>query len=277
MARSAILLASVPTQIGSLLIALLFICWACIVGIGLAHILGGAPRSSRTWMWPPLPRQLSPKHLEHHVLRAVARSAILDPRGNHLLPNHVEILLRPSELRALGPLADRVTENIAHGMVTLTRKRGYRLSADPDVILAAASDSTSGRPIVNTGFGRPTTTLHATESTKPLRTTSRPDQAAAILRRLEPPGRPFLLGSRHVRLGRRPECDLAVPDPGVSRRHASLYRRVAGWYLIDHGSTNGTFINGNRIKTPAKLASGDEIQLGRRVRLRFEHSHLRST
>ena len=161
-------------------------------------------------------------------------------------------------------------------MLTLTRKRGYRLSADPDVTLAATPDNLSGRPIVHTGFGRPTTTLHATESTKPL-SASLPDEAAAVLRRLEPPGRPLLLGSRHVRVGRRPECDLAVPDPGVSRRHASLYRRVAGWYLVDHGSTNGTFINGNRIKTPAKLASGDEIQLGRRVRLRFEHSHLRST
>jgi hypothetical protein len=276
MALSTIVLSSIPIRIGSFLTALLFICWACLVGIGLARILAGAARSPRTWMWPSLPRQLSPKYLTHHVLRAVARSAILDPRGNHLLPNHVEVLLSPSELRALGPLADQVAENIAHRMVILTQKRGYRLSANPDVILAAAPDNLSGRPVVHTGFGRPTTTLHVTEPTKPL-SASRSEDAAAVLRRLQPPGRPLLLGSRHVRLGRRPECDLAVPDPGVSRRHASLYRRIAGWYLVDHGSTNGTFINGNRIKAPAKLASGDEIQLGRRVRLRFECSHLRST
>lgn len=276
MRLSTIVQLSVPNRIGSFLTALGFICWACLVGLGLARILAGAPGSSRTWTWPTLSRQLSPKHLEQQVLRAVARSAILDPRGDHLLPNHVEVLLNPSELRALGPLAEQVAENIAHGMVTLARERGYRLFADPDVTLAATPDNLSGRPIVNTGFGRPITTLHATESTKPL-SASRPGEADAVLRRLEPPGRPLLLGSRHVRLGRRPECDLAVPDLGVSRRHASLYRRVAGWYLVDHGSTNGTFINGNRIKTPAKLASGDEIQLGRRVRLRFEHSHLRST
>jgi FHA domain/Protein of unknown function (DUF3662) len=276
MPRSAVVLSSAPTRIGSFLTALLFICWICLVGIALARILTGAPRSSRTWTWPPLSRRLSPKHLEHHVLRTVARSAVLDPRGTSLLPNHVEILLRPSELRALGPLADQVAENIAHGMVTLTRKRGYRLPADPHVILAATPDNLSSRPIIHTDFGRPATTMHATESTKPL-SASPPDEAAAVLRRLQPPGRPLLLGSRHVRLGRRPECDLVVPDPGVSRRHASLYRRVAGWYLVDHGSTNGTFINGERIKTPAKLASGDEIQLGKRVRLRFEHSHLRST
>ena len=276
MGISTIVQSSIPNRIGSLLTALGFVCWACLVGLGLARILAGAPRSSRTWTRRPLSRQLSPKNLEDHVLRVVTRSAILDPRGNSLLPNHVEVLLRPSELRALGPLADQVAENIAHGMLTLTRKRGYRLSADPDVILAAAPGNQSGQPVVHTSFGRPTTTLHATESTKPV-IASQHDEAAAVLRRLEPPGRPLLLGGRHVRLGRRPECDLAVPDPGVSRRHASLYRRVAGWYLVDHGSTNGTFINGSRIKTPAKLVSGDEIQLGRRVRLRFEHSHLRST
>jgi hypothetical protein len=276
MGISTIVQSSIPNRIGSLLTALGLVCWACLVGLGLARILAGAPRSSRTWTWPSLSRQLSPKHLEHYVLRAVTRSAILDPRGNNLLPNHVEVLLRPSELRALGPLADQVAENIAHGMLTLTRKRGHRLCADPDVIFAATTNNQRGRPIVHTSFGRQSTTLRATESTKPV-IASQHDEAAAVLRRLEPPGRPFLLGTRHVRLGRRPECDLAVPDPGVSRRHASLYRRVAGWYLVDHGSTNGTFINGNRIKTPAKLASGDEIQLGKRVRLRFEHSHLRST
>jgi hypothetical protein len=276
MARSTVVLSSVPIRIGSFLTALLFIFLACLVSIGLARILGGASSSSRTWSWPRIARQRSPRRLEQQVLRAVARSAILDPRGDYLLPNHVEVLLNPSELRALGPLAEQVGENIAHGMITLIRECGYRLSADPDVTLAATPDNLSGRPIVNTSFGRPTTTLHPTESTRPL-SASLPGEADAVLRRLEPPGRPLLLGSRHVRLGRRPECDLAVPDLGVSRRHASLYRRVAGWYLVDHGSTNGTFINGNRIKTPAKLASGDEIQLGRRVRLRFEHSHLRST
>jgi pSer/pThr/pTyr-binding forkhead associated (FHA) protein len=96
-----------------------------------------------------------------------------------------------------------------------------------------------------------------------------------VLRRLEPHGRPMFLRSQHVRLGRRPECDLAIPEPGVSRRHASLHWRVNGWYLLDHRSTNGTFLNGSRLDAPTRLADGDEIRLGRRVRLRFERSHVR--
>jgi pSer/pThr/pTyr-binding forkhead associated (FHA) protein len=84
----------------------------------------------------------------------------------------------------------------------------------------------------------------------------------------------FLRG-RHVRLGRRPECDLAIPEPAVSGRHASFHWRTNGWYLLDHGSTNGTFLNGSRLDAPTRLADGDEIRLGQRIRLRFERSHVR--
>jgi hypothetical protein len=76
MGLSAIVQSSVPNRIGSFLTALGLVCWACLVGLGLARIFTGAPGSSRTWTWRPLSRQLSPKHLEHHALRAVTRSTL---------------------------------------------------------------------------------------------------------------------------------------------------------------------------------------------------------
>jgi hypothetical protein len=276
MAPATVLPSAAPGRSGSLVAALLLACAAFLVGIGLARLRGRAVRSAAwSWRWPPLARRLSPEGLERHVLRAVARAAMLDAGGGHLLPNHVEVLLTPAQLRSLGPFADRLAERIAHGMVVLTRRRQCRLAADPDVVFAAAHGSSRGRPAVRTSFGRPTTTLDAGAATRP-QPAPAPADPDAVLRRLEPPGRPVLLGSRQVRLGRRPECDLPVVDPAVSRRHASLYWRAGGWYLVDHGSTNGTFVNGRRIRAPAKLADGDEIRLGGRVRLRFEHRQLRS-
>jgi hypothetical protein len=276
MAPATMLPSAASGRSGSLVAALLLVISASLVGIELARRRGGTVHSAAwTWRWPPLGRRLSPKGLERHVLRAVARAAMLDPAGRHLLPNHVEVLLTPAQLRSLGPFADRLAERIAHGMVVLTRRRRCRLAADPDVVFAVAPGSPRGRPAVRATFGRPTTTLDAGAATRP-RPASAPADLNAVLRRLEPPGRPVLLGSRQVRLGRRPECDLPVLDPAVSRRHASLYRRAGGWYLVDHGSTNGTFVNGRRVRGPARLANGDEIQLGRRVRLRFEHRRLRS-
>lgn len=82
---------------------------------------------------------------------------------------------------------------------------------------------------------------------------------------------------RTVTLGRGNECDLAFPDPVFSRTHArinvtpasnpSAPQRSYLFELIDTGSANGTFLNGERIHR-ASLADSDLIQVGG-VRIRF--------
>lgn len=68
-------------------------------------------------------------------------------------------------------------------------------------------------------------------------------------------------GERFV-LGRGDECDLTLPDSKVSRRHAVIERRVdGGTTLRDLGSSNGTFLNGERVES-APLSSREQIQLG---------------
>ncbi len=63
----------------------------------------------------------------------------------------------------------------------------------------------------------------------------------------------------------RAAADLVLTDPGISRRHAAV-RALGGHITVeDLGSSNGTFVNGQRISTEIELADGDEIQLGRAV------------
>ncbi|MRR36076.1 FHA domain-containing protein, partial [bacterium] len=73
-----------------------------------------------------------------------------------------------------------------------------------------------------------------------------------------------LISSRKtsLRIGRLPDCEIAVEDPRVSRRHAEVYRTETGCYLHDAGSRNGTFLNGARVSMPAELAPGDTIMVG---------------
>src|SRR5512142_2200648 len=49
-------------------------------------------------------------------------------------------------------------------------------------------------------------------------------------------------------IGRDPACELCVADPSLSRRHALLVREGATWFVVDEGSSNGTYVNGERIK-----------------------------
>lgn len=63
-------------------------------------------------------------------------------------------------------------------------------------------------------------------------------------------------------IGRMPENDLVLKDPDVSGRHARITPAGVGFVLEDLRSTNGTYLNGNRISKPAPLTPGAMIQLG---------------
>jgi FHA domain len=62
-------------------------------------------------------------------------------------------------------------------------------------------------------------------------------------------------------LGRHAGCDVVLPDPSVSRRHAWLTFRDGHWVLRDLDSTNGTCVNGERVER-CVLAPGDRLRLG---------------
>ena len=63
-------------------------------------------------------------------------------------------------------------------------------------------------------------------------------------------------------IGRDPAVDFVIPDSDVSARHASVTPRDAGCAIEDLGSTNGTFVNGQRISAVHEVKPGDRIQLG---------------
>jgi hypothetical protein len=79
-----------------------------------------------------------------------------------------------------------------------------------------------------------------------------------------PPRLVFPAGSHQLRftIGRDPDCDLVIPDLSVSRRHAGLDRGVRGWLLTDLGSTNGTRLNGWRVREPVPVSPGDRVSFG---------------
>jgi DNA-binding response OmpR family regulator len=63
-------------------------------------------------------------------------------------------------------------------------------------------------------------------------------------------------------VGRAIESDVVIASPRVSREHARLSRKGRRWFLEDLGSTNGTFLNDERILVPAELRDGDTLSFG---------------
>ncbi|HEY3668701.1 MAG TPA: FHA domain-containing protein [Polyangiaceae bacterium] len=66
-------------------------------------------------------------------------------------------------------------------------------------------------------------------------------------------------------IGRGEGCEIRLPDPSVSHRHASIRQRGSDYVVIDEGSTNGTFVGPVRLapQAPRVVRSGDLIRVGR--------------
>jgi pSer/pThr/pTyr-binding forkhead associated (FHA) protein len=92
-------------------------------------------------------------------------------------------------------------------------------------------------------------------------------QTASIVVVHEPDGakpRTFKLATSML-VGRAPECEIRVGDTYASQQHARLFGRQGGWYVEDLGSTNGTFVNDQRLAAPALVQPGDRIRVGTTV------------
>ena len=80
----------------------------------------------------------------------------------------------------------------------------------------------------------------------------------------------YALPEQGVKIGRDPgQCQLALQDPDVSSLHAFMCCKNGAWMLQDLGSTNGTYVNGNKITTVG-LKSGDRIKFGESVSAKIE-------
>ncbi|RPJ24185.1 MAG: FHA domain-containing protein, partial [Chloroflexi bacterium] len=80
----------------------------------------------------------------------------------------------------------------------------------------------------------------------------------------------FELTRSEIIIGRDPSVDLAISSPAISRRHVRLMLEADGYMLEDLGSSNGTFINGQKLVGRHPLKAGDQIRLGKAVTLVYE-------
>ena len=74
--------------------------------------------------------------------------------------------------------------------------------------------------------------------------------------------REYQLSKQTVTIGSHRSNDLVIDDSTVSRRHATITHKTGGFELADLGSTNGTLVNGKRVRVPVNLGCGDEIKFG---------------
>lgn len=85
------------------------------------------------------------------------------------------------------------------------------------------------------------------------------------------PKEPLVVDLPSLVIGRHPDCQVQVAEPGVSARHATIERHADGYYVRRLDGSVDVWVNGDPV-TERRLASGDELEIGP-ARIRFEIVH----
>jgi hypothetical protein len=97
-----------------------------------------------------------------------------------------------------------------------------------------------------------------------------PSSFRFIVRTGPNPGAVFDLVGDVIMVGRDVSNDIVIADAEISRQHTRLTRTPDGYLLEDLGSTNGTYVNGERLMAPRLMAPGDLVGFGGTVTMTFD-------
>src|SRR5512145_450549 len=91
-----------------------------------------------------------------------------------------------------------------------------------------------------------------------------------VMRSGPTPGVTFPLEGEQLTIGRDSSNGVAINDAEVSRKHSRLSFQGGKYVIEDLGSTNGTFVNGQRLAGPVVLKAGDVVSLGEQIVLMYD-------
>lgn len=196
-------------------------------------------------------------------------------------PNEYEIFLNPEDWSSISYLAGALSGELQEYLRQKAEEKNYTLVASPLVKFSEAEELKPGQIRVhgkfvsydgsskeilrhgdgNQGIFEDTLNYQPVRNTAPV-SVARPGPCCS-LEVMEGTliGKVFRLDGYPLVLGRRESCDIVLPDENISRRHARLEVQNGSWVVTDLDSTNGTIVNGVRIKSK-HLESGDNLKFG---------------
>ena len=237
-------------------------------------------RAFRSHVQPvELARKLA-EEMDDHRKASVTRTYV---------PNEYKLYLSPQDRAQFASYEDALRSELEEYLSDHARREGYALPAPPRVYIDTDTDLEMGVFGIAARMSRPAPETPASGSAPP-RAPIIPPTPAPIIQPPTPPlqeteayhgegllppreaallvgDRRYSLESGMLVIGRARDCDIYLPDPNASRRHAEVRPDGPSFLLVDLGSTNGTELNGKRI-SQAELSSGDRILI-RQTELTF--------
>jgi hypothetical protein len=215
--------------------------------------------------------ELQPVEVASAVQREMDDRAAIVAQGRTLVPNDFVVELADADHQRLDVYADSLGIELATLAREYAREQGYSFVGPVQMRFEGVPELTTGTFRIRSGVIRGTTVEDGeirrpasdlprppgNLSGKPRLLVSSPDTGADGSTQ-----RTYELVAPITILGRGTDCDLRLVDPGVSRHHAELRVEDGEVVLVDLGSTNGTFVNGQPIRR-ITLTDGTQVTLGR--------------
>lgn len=170
--------------------------------------------------------------------------------GHTLIPNAYTITLSPSDYDRFASWEQELLRDLANCLYSHAKAQGYSLVGQIRVQLQRTSHLHKGVFHI----------ISSHQEGKVAPVMSEAMQSGTPALNIE--GKLYPIASTVTILGRGGDADIAIDDTGMSRHHAKITKQGAQHILEDMGSTNGTFVNGDRI-TSIELLDGASITLGR--------------
>ena len=199
---------------------------------------------------------LQPVELAKRLLREMDAGKTVGVR-EVWAPNRFVFSLSPADGERYEQAEQALVAELKQVVRDAAAERGWGLVGPPEVELEIDDELGKGKLRCEVSF--------AEGEPEPIPITPQPMSEASVV--LYEDGKPvtvFRISKQSVILGRLPECDVVVPDPGASRRHARIHAERADYILSDLGSTNGTFVN-DESAGEVVLHDGDRITIGTTV------------
>jgi hypothetical protein len=222
------------------------------------------------------PTSLQPVQLAKAAARAMEEAQVVGLSGTEV-PNAYRLRLAPDDMQRFAEYSTTLSRELSSYLVNYARERRLRPVGDPRVELVGDSKQRVGTVRAEARFvdvepEHRVALEQAVEDTRQLRlqqaraSVDATRTADANLWLTDAHGLRFALEPEAaiVRIGRASDNDVAINNARVSRYHAHVRWVGSSWLVYDLESTNGTFVDGERL-TPAKprrLRSGATLRLG---------------
>ena len=206
---------------------------------------------------------VQPAEIAKRLERAMESQQTISVR-RIIVPNIYRAFLNPQDFAAFQPIRGEMEREMANYLRDLADERGFSMLEHPRVELG--EDIAVPRRSIQivaetTGAGGDANNTQVMSGTAHLKSAPTARASAMLLLKTNQGPHPIPLESTLLTVGRGLSNDIILEDTRVSRHHAQLRYKTRRFWVTDLGSTNGTFINGERINESA-LRDGDTVSLG---------------